>query len=51
MAQVAVPVNPGDTEGSLDERIKDAERRQLVHHVGLLAREGWTIEERLVTIP
>lgn len=51
VAQVAVPVNPGDTEQTLDERIKDAERRQLVHYVGLLAREGWTIEERLVTIP
>lgn len=51
VAQVAVPVDPGDTEASLSERIKDAERRQLVHYVGLLAREGWTIEERRVTIP
>lgn len=51
VAQVAVPVDRGDTEASLSERIKDAERRQLVHCVGLLAREGWTIEERLVTIP
>lgn len=51
VAQVAVPVDRGDTEASLNERIKDAERRQLVHYVGLLAREGWTIEERLVSIP
>jgi phosphoribosylglycinamide formyltransferase-1 len=40
-----------DTEASLTERIKQAERRQLVHHVGRLAREGWTITGRKVTIP
>ena len=51
VAQVAVPVHDGDTVESLTERIKEAERRQLVTYVGRLAREGWTIEGRRVTIP
>ena len=51
IAQVAVPVEDDDTEASLTERIKIAERRQLVDHVGRLVREGWTISGRKVTIP
>jgi len=51
VAQVAVPVLDDDTEESLTERIKDAERRQLVEHVGRLVREGWTVAGRKVTIP
>ena len=51
IAQVAVPVLADDTEGSLTERIKEAERRQLVEYVGRLVREGWTITGRKVTIP
>jgi phosphoribosylglycinamide formyltransferase 1 len=51
IAQVAVPVEGDDTEASLTERIKAAERRQLVEHVGRLVRRGWTIEGRKVTIP
>lgn len=51
VAQVAVPVEPDDTEEMLTERIKVAERRQLVDHVGRLVREGWTITGRKVTIP
>lgn len=51
VAQVAVPVHDGDTVETLSERIKDAERRQLVDYVGRLAREGWTITGRKVTIP
>lgn len=51
LAQVAVPVEEDDSEESLTERIKAAERRQLVHHVGRLAREGWTITGRKVTVP
>ncbi|MGH3416212.1 MAG: phosphoribosylglycinamide formyltransferase [Actinocrinis sp.] len=43
IAQVAVPVEDGDDEESLHERIKVAERRLLVGHVGRMAREGWTI--------
>jgi phosphoribosylglycinamide formyltransferase 1 len=51
IGQVAVPVLTDDTEASLTERIKQAERRQLVHYVGRLVREGWTITGRKVTIP
>ncbi|MPZ28948.1 MAG: phosphoribosylglycinamide formyltransferase [Micromonosporaceae bacterium] len=50
VAQVAVPVHDDDTVDSLTERIKDAERRQLVAYVGRLVREGWTITGRKVTI-
>jgi phosphoribosylglycinamide formyltransferase-1 len=51
IAQVAVPVLDEDTEETLTERIKVAERRQLVDCVGRLVREGWTIAGRKVTIP
>jgi phosphoribosylglycinamide formyltransferase-1 len=51
VAQVAVPVLDEDTEETLTERIKVAERRQLVEVVGRLVREGWTITDRRVTIP
>jgi phosphoribosylglycinamide formyltransferase-1 len=37
IAQVEVPVEPGDTEGSLHERIKVAERRMLVETVERMA--------------
>jgi folate-dependent phosphoribosylglycinamide formyltransferase PurN len=51
VAQVTVPVLDDDTEETLTERIKDAERRQLVTYVGRLVREGWTSTGRRVTIP
>ena len=51
IAQCSVPVLDDDTEETLTERIKDAERRQLVEQVGRLVREGWTITDRKVTIP
>ncbi|HEX5541262.1 MAG TPA: phosphoribosylglycinamide formyltransferase [Micromonospora sp.] len=51
IAQVAVPVLDDDDEETLTERIKQAERRQLVEQVGRLVREGWTIIGRKVTIP
>jgi phosphoribosylglycinamide formyltransferase 1 len=51
IAQVAVPVLDDDTEDTLTERIKRAERRQLVEYVGRLARQGWTVTERKVAIP
>jgi phosphoribosylglycinamide formyltransferase-1 len=51
VAQVAVPVEDDDTEDNLTERIKSAERRQLVEWVGRLVREGWSISGRKVTIP
>ncbi|HEY0697712.1 MAG TPA: phosphoribosylglycinamide formyltransferase [Micromonospora sp.] len=50
VAQVAVPVLDDDDEETLTERIKQAERRQLVEQVGRLVREGWTITGRKVTI-
>ncbi|PWR13943.1 phosphoribosylglycinamide formyltransferase [Micromonospora acroterricola] len=51
VAQVAVPVLDGDDVETLTERIKEAERRQLVEQVGRLVREGWTITGRKVTVP
>lgn len=51
IAQVAVPVFDDDTEDTLTERIKEAERAQLVEHVGRLVRDGWTVAGRRVTIP
>ncbi|HEV8565533.1 MAG TPA: phosphoribosylglycinamide formyltransferase [Actinoplanes sp.] len=51
IAQVSVPVLDDDTEEALTERIKVAERRQLVEQIGRLVREGWTIQERKVRIP
>jgi formyltetrahydrofolate-dependent phosphoribosylglycinamide formyltransferase len=51
VAQVAVPVQDGDDEETLTERIKAAERAMLVEQVGRMARDGFTIEGRKVTIP
>ncbi|MER7168565.1 phosphoribosylglycinamide formyltransferase [Micromonospora sp. NPDC000207] len=51
VAQVAVPVLTDDDEETLTERIKEAERRQLVEQVGRLVRQGWTITGRKVTVP
>jgi phosphoribosylglycinamide formyltransferase-1 len=48
VAQVAVPVEDDDTEDALHERIKVAERQMLVHSVGRMAREGFTISDRKV---
>lgn len=49
--QRAVPVQDGDTEDSLHERIKAVERGMLVDVVGRLARHGHTLTNRKVTIP
>jgi len=51
LAQTAVPVEDGDTEESLHERIKSVERPLLVDVVGRLARHGHTLTDRKVTIP
>lgn len=51
VAQVAVPVAPDDDVDSLTERIKVAERAQLVDAIGRMARHGWTIAGRTVSIP
>ncbi|TWP35989.1 phosphoribosylglycinamide formyltransferase [Leekyejoonella antrihumi] len=50
VAQCAVPVEDDDTVDSLTERIKAAERPQLVDYVGRMAREGFTISGRRVRI-
>jgi phosphoribosylglycinamide formyltransferase-1 len=49
--QRAVRVADDDTVESLHERIKVVERSMLVEHVGAMARQGWTIHDRRVTIP
>ncbi len=51
IAQVSVPVLDDDTEETLTERIKVAERAQLVDNVGRLVREGWIIQDRKVRFP
>jgi phosphoribosylglycinamide formyltransferase 1 len=51
IAQRAVPVLDDDDERSLHERIKIAEREMLVECIGRMAREGWTIIGRKVTVP
>ncbi len=51
VAQRTVPVCDSDDEHSLHERIKVVEREMLVDAVGRMAREGWTVTDRKVTIP
>jgi phosphoribosylglycinamide formyltransferase-1 len=51
IAQASVPVLDDDDEGSLHERIKTVERQMLVDTIGKMAREGWTVIGRKVTIP
>jgi phosphoribosylglycinamide formyltransferase 1 len=51
VAQRAVPVHDDDDETSLHERIKVEERVMLVDVVGRMAREGWTVTGRKVTLP
>ena len=48
LAQAVVPVEDDDTEESLHERIKVAERTMLVDTVGRMAREGFTVTGRRV---
>jgi phosphoribosylglycinamide formyltransferase 1 len=48
VAQEAVPVEDDDTEESLHERIKVAERALLVGSVGRIAREGLVVDGRRV---
>jgi len=51
VAQRAVEVREGDDEATLHERIKVEERRLLVDVVRRMARHGWSISGRRVTIP
>jgi phosphoribosylglycinamide formyltransferase 1 len=50
VAQTVVPVDDCDTVATLTERIKAAERPQLVEHVGRMVREGCSIAGRTCTI-
>lgn len=50
VAQVAVPVEPGDDEATLHERIKVAERRLLVEWVARIVAGGLTVDGRTVTV-
>ncbi|MEV7972539.1 phosphoribosylglycinamide formyltransferase [Cellulomonas sp. NPDC089187] len=50
IAQVAVPVEQGEDEATLHERIKVAERVMLVEWVGRIAAGGLTVEGRTVTV-
>jgi phosphoribosylglycinamide formyltransferase 1 len=48
VAQAAVPVLDDDTVESLHERIKTSERAMLVDAVGRIAREGFSVDGRVV---
>jgi len=50
VAQAAVPVQDNDTEESLHERIKVVERELVAATVGRMAREGWSVDGRVVRI-
>ncbi|WP_446665237.1 phosphoribosylglycinamide formyltransferase [Flexivirga sp. B27] len=50
VAQCAVPVEDDDTVDTLTERIKEAERPQLVEWVGRMARDGFAVDGRRVRV-
>jgi phosphoribosylglycinamide formyltransferase 1 len=50
VAQSAVGVHDDDTVKTLHERIKTAERQMLVDYVGRMVRDGFTVNQRKVTI-
>ncbi|PKQ25606.1 MAG: phosphoribosylglycinamide formyltransferase [Actinobacteria bacterium HGW-Actinobacteria-4] len=50
VAQAAVEVRDNDSESSLHERIKTVERDLVVHTVGTMVREGWTVDGRVVRL-
>lgn len=51
LGQAVVDVRADDDVATLHERIKTVERTLLVDVVGRMARDGWTINGRKVTIP
>ncbi len=51
LSQRAIEVKDGDTEDSLHERIKVAEREMVVEVMQQLAEHGCTVEGRKVSIP
>lgn len=50
VAQCVVPVHDDDTVEELTERIKQAERPQLVEQVGRMVREGFVVQGRRVVV-
>lgn len=48
VAQACVPVLAGDDVAALQRRIQAVERPLYVETVGRLARQGWTVEDRMV---
>ena len=50
VAQSAVSVQDDDTVETLHERIKTAERQMLLDYVGRMVRDGFTVNQRKVTI-
>ncbi|MDQ2636554.1 MAG: phosphoribosylglycinamide formyltransferase [Actinomycetota bacterium] len=48
VAQVAVPVLPGDDEAALHERIKTSEREMVVEWVGRMSRDNFTLVDRTI---
>lgn len=48
VAQACVPVLAGDDAAALQRRIQAVERPLYVETVGRLARQGWTVEDRMV---
>lgn len=50
LAQRAVTVREDDTEASLHERIKTAERELVVDTVGAMLRWGWTVEGKIARV-
>jgi len=50
LAQRAVAVGEDDTEDTLHERIKTAERELVVDTIGMMLRSGWTIEGKIARL-
>jgi phosphoribosylglycinamide formyltransferase-1 len=50
IAQATVPIEDGDDEASLHERIKSVERQLLVDVVGRMVRDGWKVDGRKVRL-
>ena len=50
IAQAAIEVWDTDTEATLHERIKQVERALVASTVGRMARDGWTVDGRRVTM-
>lgn len=50
LAQAPVDVREDDTEESLHERIKSVERDVVVRTIGIMMREGWSVQGRITRL-